>query len=309
MIKIVNKIENANCITHSGTMHADDVFATAFLELYLKEIQVFRASSIDQKDQGKEIYIYDIGRGKFDHHQEDAQKRSNGISYSSIGLLWKEYGKDYLHREQIQNSEEVYEEVDKNLIEGIDAIDNGIFPKIEANYKVKTICDVIKLFNPSYQSQQEESIQFLKAVNVAKEIFLEEIKTEEGKIKAKKQVLEKLSKIKNHTLILEEFMPYEETILKEKEGQEIAFVIYPSNRGGYAIKTVPKSMEDKTKKVEFPEEWAGLEKEELEKISGIKGIEFCHRGRFLVTCKTKEIAQKIVEVVLKKEQKEQDQVV
>ena len=32
MIKIVKRQEDANCITHSGTMHADEVFATAFLE-------------------------------------------------------------------------------------------------------------------------------------------------------------------------------------------------------------------------------------------------------------------------------------
>ena len=36
MIRFVDRIENANCITHSGTMHADEVFATAFLELYFE---------------------------------------------------------------------------------------------------------------------------------------------------------------------------------------------------------------------------------------------------------------------------------
>ena len=39
MIEIVKRIEEANCITHSGTMHADEVFSTAFLELYLKDIE------------------------------------------------------------------------------------------------------------------------------------------------------------------------------------------------------------------------------------------------------------------------------
>ena len=42
MIKIVKRQEDANCITHSGTMHADEVFATAFLENLLKDIKVFR---------------------------------------------------------------------------------------------------------------------------------------------------------------------------------------------------------------------------------------------------------------------------
>ena len=33
MITLVKDIKDANCITHSGTMHADEIFATAFLEL------------------------------------------------------------------------------------------------------------------------------------------------------------------------------------------------------------------------------------------------------------------------------------
>ena len=41
MMKLVNDIKEANCITHSGTMHADEIFATAFLDLYLKDLKVF----------------------------------------------------------------------------------------------------------------------------------------------------------------------------------------------------------------------------------------------------------------------------
>lgn len=80
--------------------------------------------------------------------------------------------------------------------------------------------------------------------------------------------------------------------------------MYPSNRGGYGIKTIKKSLEDKTDRLPFPESWAGLEKEELEKVSGIKDIEFCHTGRFLVTCKTKEAAYQVLDKVLPKENKE-----
>ena len=33
-MKLVTDIKKAKYITHSGTMHADEVFATAFLDLY-----------------------------------------------------------------------------------------------------------------------------------------------------------------------------------------------------------------------------------------------------------------------------------
>ena len=63
------------------------------------------------------------------------------------------------------------------------------------------------------------------------------------------------------------------------------FVAFPSNRGGFAIKTVPKSSEDRTARCEFPLEWAGLNDEKLEEVSGIEGLKFCHTGRFIVSCR------------------------
>ena len=93
MVKIVNNINEANCITHSGTMHADEVFATAFLSLYLeKDLRVYRTNSVNLDEIDDEVYVYDIGRGMYDHHQPDALKRENDITYSSFGLLWKKFG-------------------------------------------------------------------------------------------------------------------------------------------------------------------------------------------------------------------------
>ena len=154
MLKIVKNIEEAKYITHSGTMHADEVFATAFLELYKENIELFRTSEVNESDYPNAI-IYDVGRGKFDHHQEDRQVRDNNIPYCSLGLLWKEYGLDFLKRRNIDNYEEVFSEIDKDFIEGIDAIDNGIFPKFEADYKMRNLCDIIKLFNPSFGSNED----------------------------------------------------------------------------------------------------------------------------------------------------------
>jgi uncharacterized UPF0160 family protein len=50
--------------------------------------------------------------------------------------------------------------LDKDFVEGIDADDNGVFPKIEANFKVKMVPGIIKTFNPSFQTNQNESNQF-----------------------------------------------------------------------------------------------------------------------------------------------------
>ena len=297
-MRLVTDIKEAKYITHNGTMHADEVFATAFLDLYKKDIKVIRVSELDRTKIKKGTIIYDIGRKKFDHHQENAKVRENGIKYSSLGLLFKEYGKKYLKQENIKDIDEVFLGMEKELIEAIDAIDNGMFPEITASYKVKTISDVIKLFNPSYGSNQKEEEQFIKAVELAKQIWQETLYNVIGKVQAKKIVEGKLKTNDKEYLELEEYLPYEETILKSDQGQNIKFVIYPSNRGGYGIKTIRKSLEDKTDRQSFPEPWAGLEKKQLEEVTGIKDVEFCHIGRFLMTCKTKEAAYQVLEYLL-----------
>lgn len=303
-MELVKNINEAKFITHSGTMHADDIFATAFLDLLYGDIKVFRTVSIPS-NLNSDVLVYDIGRGEFDHHQEEALKRENGITYCSFGLLWKTYGKKFLEKRNINNVDDVFTFFDKDFVEAIDADDNGIFPKIEAPYKVKTLSDVFKLFNPGYKSNQDETLQFIKAVDFAKNILEEELLSVIGKVTAKEQVLKALEKKANNTLFLEEYMPYEQTILNEESASDIYFVVYPSNRGGYGIKTVPISSEEHTKRMDFPEEWAGLEQEELENITGIKGITFCHATRFLVCCDTLETAKIIINKVLDKKQAEE----
>ena len=301
MISFVKNIQDANCITHSGTMHADDVFATAFLELYFGDVKLFRTTSVNFDEVDSNALVYDVGRRKFDHHQVDALKRENGITYCSFGLLWKEFGKDFLKKRNIEYIDEVFEGIDKDLIEGIDADDNGIFPKIEADYKVKTTSSIVKLFNPSFNSDEDESEQFLKAEALAKMIFEEEILYINGKVIAAKKVeclLENRNKEKKY-LVLDEFLPYEETLLNVEDANNILFVAYPSNRGGYAIKTVPKSLEDRTARMDFPEEWAGLCNEELENVSKINGLKFCHLGRFSVSCTNKEVVYKVLDYMCK----------
>lgn len=296
-MELVKDIYEANCITHSGTMHTDDIFSTAFLDLYLGNIKVFRTTDIPA-DISEDVIVYDIGRGKFDHHQEDALKRDTGITYCGFGLLWKEFGRDFLTKRGIDNVEDVFNTFDKDLIEAIDADDNGVFPKIEASYKVKTLSEVFKLFNPGYKSGQKENDQFKKAVTFAKVIIEEELVSVIGKVIAKEQVLKALEKKENHTLYLDEYMPYEQTVLTTESAADVYFAVYPSNRGGYGIKTIPISQEDHTKRLDFPASWAGLVDEELENVSGIKGLRFCHSTRFLATCDSLETAKLVIEKTL-----------
>lgn len=300
MLKVVNRIEDANCITHSGTFHADDVFASAFLELYLGDVRIYRTNQVDMNRIDSSVLVYDVGRGKFDHHQSDALKRDNNIPYCSFGLLWKEYGKDFLKKRGITLVDRVWEMFDKDLVEGIDADDNGIFPQITSVFKVKTTSNLVKIFNPSFDTDQTEAEQFEKACRFAKMILEEEVYYINGKALAEEQILDLLDDLEegDQYLVLPTFLPYEDTILASPKGESILFVAYPSNRGGYAIKTVPKSTEDKSSRMAFPEEWAGLEGEELATKSGIDGLTFCHATRFLVSCRDLDTVYQVFKTIL-----------
>ena len=297
MITLVKDINEADGITHNGTMHADEVFATAFLSLYFGNFKVARVSEVP-KDISTNTIIYDIGKGKFDHHQTDARIRDNGIKYSSFGLLFEEYGLSYLKKLKLKNTKAIYNYLVKDFIEAIDAIDNGIFPEIKSIYKIKTVSDVIKIFNPSYGSNDNEDEQFIKAVSLAESILTEELKNVIGKVEAGTKVKKLLNKTKGPILILDEYLPYEETVLTSLSGKKILFAIYPSNRGGYGIKTIPISTTDKTSRVYFPKEWGGLTNEDLEKVTGIKGSLFCHTNRFLMTASDLNTAIKLAEIAI-----------
>ena len=303
MIILVKDINETDGITHNGTMHADEVFATAFLSLYFGNFKVARVSEVP-KDISTKTIIYDIGKGKFDHHQTDARIRDNGIKYSSFGLLFEEYGLSYLKKLKLKNTKAIYNYLVKDFIEAIDAIDNGIFPEIKSIYKIKTVSDVIKIFNPSYGSNDNEDEQFIKAVSLAESILTEELKNVIGKVEAGTKVKRLLNKTKGPILILDEYLPYEETVLTSLSGKKILFAIYPSNRGGYGIKTIPISTTDKTSRVYFPKEWGGLTNEDLEKVTGIKGSLFCHTNRFLMTASDLDTAKKLAELAININEKE-----
>ena len=94
-------------------------------------------------------------------------------------------------------------------------------------------------------------------------------------------------------LILPEFVPCQ----KHLSETEIAFVIFPSNRGGYCIQ--PQKREYSLNyKCSFPSAWLGLENEELEAASGIAGAVFCHKGGFLMTTETLEEAVQAAKISL-----------
>lgn len=94
-------------------------------------------------------------------------------------------------------------------------------------------------------------------------------------------------------LVLPEFIPCQKALSET----DIAFVIFPSNRGGFCIQ--PQKREySMNYKCSFPAEWLGLEGEELVNATGIPGAIFCHKGGFIMTVKEQDEAVKACEKAL-----------
>lgn len=302
-IKITKNINEANLVTHTGSFHPDDVFSTAFLSRLVENPILIRTTNA--QDAQPNAIVYDIGFGKFDHHGTDARYRTEPyekIKYCSFGLLWEEYGLNFLkklYNEDI-NHEQLYKNIEEKLILQIDAIDNGYFPKIESEYHLTDLDKVIDLFNKTWIEEVDNDDNFLVAVNVASQIFDRIIKREYGLIIAAKKIEPLFDTVENNILLLEEYIPYLDAIFNSKhpKASEIKIVIFPSNRGGYNVKPMTVSKKSKELVVNFPKKLWGLHDEELEQVSNIKGARFIHLTGFMSATETKESAFELANLAL-----------
>lgn len=199
-------------VTHDGTFHADEVTAIAIITQVIGEdYELFR--SRDPEVWKSADYLIDVGlrydpeKNLFDHHQAkkvDTFSKQHIIPLSSCGMVYKKYGKTYIKKVLSDSSvvkelgirkdpetggldispaniEETYKKFYRQVIEGIDALDNGV-PQFKGDkkprekYYVVNITRSIGKFN--YKDQNNDDMQmrqFLKAMKYAKASLEREI--------------------------------------------------------------------------------------------------------------------------------------
>lgn len=269
--------KDASAFTHSGKFHADDVFSAALL-LYLNpEITIIRGNKVPDDYKG---LVFDIGRGQYDHHQKDSRVRENGVPYAAFGLLWEALGAEIL-------GAELAEKFDESFVQPLDNNDN--------TGEKNELATLIGNFNPGWDSKGSNDQAFFQAVSVAGMILENKFERYRGNERADKRVEEVLEEHQRalktgdtlaentNILVLPEFIPCQ----KRLSETSIAFVIFPSNRGGYCIQPQKKEY-SMNYKCSFPSQWLGLEGEELIAATGLESAVFCHKGGFLMTCGTLE---------------------
>lgn len=256
------KKKDAKAFTHGGKFHADDVFSSALLLYINPEIVISRGNKVPEDFDG---IVFDIGRGRYDHHQKDSRVRENGVPYAAFGLLWEVLGKEIL-------GEELAEKMDESFIQPLDINDN--------TGEKNELATLIGNFNPPWDAKGGSDEAFFQAVSVAGMILENKFERYRGNARADQRVEQVLEEHnpKDCILVLPEFIPCQKALAET----EIAFVIFPSNRGGYCIQ--PQKREySMNYKCSFPSQWLGLEGEELVKETGLSSAVFCHKGGFLMT--------------------------
>jgi uncharacterized UPF0160 family protein len=292
-------------VTHNGTFHTDDLFATATLSILNKgNIKIIRTR--DPKMFEKGDYVYDVGgeynvdKKMFDHHQKEGSgKRENGIPYASFGLVWKTYG------EEICGSKEVAEIIDRKIACSIDAHDNGvdILKPIFKDVFPYVADQVFLVYKPTWKEKNKDiDVIFSEQVKKVEKILLREIEVTKADVEGKNIILNAYNNSKDKKIIiLNDDFPrylYQDTLSRLPEP---IYAVIPSGHSDLwkveAIKKSPETMENRKL---FPESWRGffVGDNKIKEVTGVTDASFSHKAGFLMIAESKEGAIKLAEKAL-----------
>jgi uncharacterized UPF0160 family protein len=178
-----------------------------------------------------------------------------------------------------------------NEIIGIDARDNG---EKCSEYNVSTcISSFNPVWNPGAKTTQETinerfvlalkwAIAFVELGSNIFSLMGEVIENEKAKavseVVASKILTEKINGVKegDSVLVLEEYIPWSGTKEIKNSPDNLKFVVFPSITEGEWIAQTIRGYAGEDRAT-FPEEWVTEEGKE----PAVKGLKFCHKGRFL----------------------------
>lgn len=287
-ITITKDWKKANAITHGGKFHADEVLATVILGKVFDNLTVYRTFKVPENIDNK-VIVYDIGGGRFDHHQNGGNgERFNGVPYAACGLIWKRFGPRVV--ENCNNPLGVWNIIDRELIQGVDAVDNGDMPSVDYPAHNMNITTIISMFNPNWDEEDNYDDAFLKAVSLAEVVFDNVLAYAESKTKAREQVEEAIEASKEHIMVLDKYLPWQGYVLSSlnEKAKDIQFVVYPSRRGGYNFQCVSVTFNSFCQRKPVPASWRGLSDAKLQKVTGVPTARFCHPAGFIGGAETLE---------------------
>lgn len=298
--------KTVNAITHTAPHHADEVFATAMLAI-LFPVELYRT-----RDQAiinnTDAIVYDVGgefdpeKKRYDHHQKGfSEIRPDGITYSSAGLIWREYGVEIVKKlgavrgVDDEMALEIVSRVDDALVRGIDARDNGQGEKGDS----MSVSSVISTFNALWDEDEDTDVCFVKACEMAELILEREIKVAISSAYGRKLIADQIKTADGAVLVMDQFIGgWLETILTSDnpKSANLLYAVFPAVDGNWNVQAIPPTIEDvMAQRKPFPEGWRGLRDKELVRASGVETAVFCHTAGFFAVAKTREDAISLAE--------------
>ena len=279
-------------VTHSGNFHPDDVFAVACVMLLEGEENVEVVRTREEEVIRTADWVVDVGGEydanslRFDHHQHGAPIRENGIPYAAFGLVWRHFG------EKIVGSAEVARVVEERLCQAIDAPDNGVslFDVNELEVEPVLLFHVLDSFKPVWGSDDDIDKAFLEVVTFVKSFLERFISKATGDQAMLTLVDEVYQSAEDKSVLVFDVKISSHALIKYPD---VNVVIHPSINGEevvWSVSAIPKHHGTFENRVTFPSAWGGLHNEELEEASGIPGLLFCHKARFICKARSKESA-------------------
>lgn len=287
--------EQLVAVTHNGKFHADEVFATAVLTKLYPELEVVRSRDPDAMREADFVYdvggIYDHETRRYDHHQNGALKREDGLTRSAFGLIWLHYGLEYC-----DGDDGVWELIDKRLVRGIDAGDNGERKSVEDPRALEFgISQMIELYNPIPGSPEEQAdTQFALAVGQAAGLLARLHERSKADLESMREIVKarELSTDPRYAT-LDHLVAMSECVA---DIEDLEYVLFPEPANNtWQVYAVPLPGEPFVQKHPFPAEWAGLMGDQLSHVTGVSDALFCHSKRFLAVAKSREGALRLLE--------------
>ncbi|MCA9351497.1 MYG1 family protein [Patescibacteria group bacterium] len=295
-------------VTHSGSFHADDIFACATITLYLKRLgkpyRIVRTRDevlIKKADIVIDVGgIHDPGTNRFDHHQPGgAGERDGGIPYAAFGLVWEAYG-PLLSK----GSEDVFNDIDRRIVQPIDAIDNGISISEPTDCGV---CDygihgIVGAYQNTWKEAGDDDTQvssFITLVDFFRDLLDRELQRSEHRL----EMIDVIKEVYDNTedkRILE--IPYHVSVgalvqVLDRH-KEVMFIVCRSNTNWKALAMRKEACSFENRK-SLPAAWAGKRGKEFAEISGVFDAVFCHNARFMAVAESREGARRLAEIALK----------
>lgn len=285
-------------VTHSGGFHADETLSSVILTRLFPQAKIVRSRAAQWITPGPDRIIYDVGgaydatAGIFDHHQRGAPLRDDGQPYSSFGLIWKHFGRDYLAALDVPGAqiEAIHAAIDTRFVLPIDLMDNGaVSPSAGGPLSDLTLPVLLETLKPVFDDKDPEAEDrgFRTALSIAQSFVEAAVAGRAAKLRAEGLVEQAISAAgADRVLELPMGMPFRQTIVR-MGADHLLFVVHP-REGDWCLTGIRREEDGFALRADLPASWAGLTDAALEAACGVKGATFCHNARFIAAARSRE---------------------